>query len=149
MYPGVGTFVLIRPTQTFYERINHVRDTMRPPSRRLRVAKPIPGSSAACRREKAPVPGARLPPWTAPQTQAHHPPEAIQCACRAASPDSYEPIRNATGTSGGGEPAFLPRPHPPYRVAQSNPGALMLTRRRPPVYHRAIAEPNTIVEERP
>ena len=23
MYPGVGTFVLIRPTQTFYERINH------------------------------------------------------------------------------------------------------------------------------
>ena len=22
MYPGVGTFVLIRPTQTFYERIN-------------------------------------------------------------------------------------------------------------------------------
>ena len=25
MYPGVGTFVLIRPTQTFYERINLVR----------------------------------------------------------------------------------------------------------------------------
>ena len=24
MYPGVGTFVLIRPTQTFYERIKHV-----------------------------------------------------------------------------------------------------------------------------
>ena len=23
MYPGVGTFVLIRPTQTFYERIKH------------------------------------------------------------------------------------------------------------------------------
>ena len=25
MYPGVGTFVLIRPTQTFYERINIAR----------------------------------------------------------------------------------------------------------------------------
>ena len=24
MYPGAGTFVLIRPTQTFYERIKHV-----------------------------------------------------------------------------------------------------------------------------
>ena len=26
MYPGVGTFVLIRPTQTFYERINFEQD---------------------------------------------------------------------------------------------------------------------------
>ena len=34
MYPGVGAFVLIRPAQTFYERINLRIDPMELPSTR-------------------------------------------------------------------------------------------------------------------
>ena len=43
--------------------------------------------------------------------------------------------------------SFTGRIHLPSGALESRP--MMLTRRRPPIYHLAIAERHTIVEERP